>query len=63
MEKMFPHCGKKRPYFPHNGKSFGDFSTQWKECFHGVENLGLVLFSGVLRLFSGAVERSTRRPM
>ena len=21
MEKMFPHCGKKRPIFPHNGKT------------------------------------------
>ena len=24
--------------FPHNGKMFRDFSTQWKKCFHTVEN-------------------------
>jgi hypothetical protein len=24
--------------FPRNGKSFRDFSTQWKKCFHTVEN-------------------------
>jgi hypothetical protein len=50
MEKMFPHCGKKRPIFPHNGKTFRRFSTQWKEFVHTVENL-------VFRLFSGALER------
>jgi hypothetical protein len=27
--------------FPHNGKSFRDFSTQWKKCFHSVENRSL----------------------
>ena len=26
--------------FPHNGKMFRDFSTQWKKCFHSVENSG-----------------------
>jgi hypothetical protein len=40
MERMFPRCGKKGHFFPHNGKSFGDFSTQWKKCFHGVEKKG-----------------------
>ena len=39
--------------FPHNGKNV---ST-------GVENLILVLFSGVLGCSLGAVERSTRRPL
>ena len=63
MEKYFPHCGKKRPIFPHNGKTFRDFSTQWKIFFHSVENLVLGLFSGVFGLFSGAVERSARRPL
>ena len=51
------------PIFPRNGKTFRQFSTQWKECFHGVENLVLGLFSMVFGLFSGAVERSTRRPL
>ena len=51
------------PFFPHNGKSFRDFSTQWKECFHSVENSVLGLFSLVFGLFSGAVERSARRPL
>ena len=60
---MFPHCGKMRPIFPHNGKTFRRFSTQWKEFVHTVENLVLWLFSGVFGLFSGAVERSTRRPL
>ena len=26
------------PGFPHNGKSFRGFSTQWKKVFHTVEN-------------------------
>ena len=56
MEKCFPYCGKTGLIFPHNGKLFRNFSTQWKKCFHSVENL-------VLGLFSGAVERSTRRPL
>jgi len=56
MEKLWP-------FFPHNGKTFRDFSTQWKEFVHTVENSVLGLFSGVFRLFSGAVERSTRRPL
>ncbi len=42
--------------FPRYGKLFRNFSTQWKKCFHSVENL-------VLGLFSGAVERSARRPL
>jgi len=54
-------CGPKS--FPHNGKSFRDFSTQWKEFVHTVENSDFGLFSGVFGLFSGAVERSTRRPL
>jgi len=49
--------------FPHNGKTFSEFSTQWKKFVQGVENPDLGLFSGVSGLFSGAVERSTRRPM
>ena len=98
MEKYFPHCGKTGPFFPRNGKTFSDFSTQWKNFFHTVENSDLGLYSGVCRcgrwhslarrvgprryrprvrpapcgldsalgylgLFSGAVERSTRRPL
>ena len=63
MEKMFPHCGKKRPIFPHNGKTFRRFSTQWKEFVHTVENSDFGLFSGVLGCSLGAVERSTRRPL
>jgi hypothetical protein len=31
MEKLFAD-------FPRNGKTFRGFSTQWKTCFHGVEN-------------------------
>ena len=38
MEKKFPHCGKNSPIFPHNGKYFRRFSTQWKKVFHSVEN-------------------------
>ena len=73
MEKYFPHCGKTGPFFPRNGKTFSDFSTQWKKfsgfstqwkkCFHSVENSGYGLFSVVFGMFSGAVERSTRRPL
>ncbi|NLB66049.1 MAG: hypothetical protein GX803_06240 [Lentisphaerae bacterium] len=51
------------PIFPRNGKTFRQFSTQWKNFFHGVENLVIGLFSGGFGLFSGAVERSTRRPL
>ena len=42
MEKYFPHCGKNGPFFPHNGKSLSDFSTQWKNflpVFHTMEKL------------------------
>jgi hypothetical protein len=39
MEKSFPHRGKIGRFFPHNGKSFRGFSTQWKECFHSMENI------------------------
>ena len=46
-----------------NGKTLVGFSTQWKNFFHTVENSDLRLLSGVLGLFSGAVERSTRRPL
>jgi len=63
MEKYFPHCGKNSPIFPHYGKYFRDFSTLWKECFHGVENSVLRLFSGVFGCSPGAVERSPRRPL
>ena len=49
--------------FPHNGKTFRHFSTQWKECFHGVENSDFRLFSGGSGCSLGAVERSTRRPL
>ncbi len=48
------------PIFPHNGKTFRRFSTQWKEFVHTVENSDFRLFSGVFGLFSGAVERSAR---
>jgi hypothetical protein len=47
MEKYFPHCGKNGPFIPHNGKTFCDISTQWKEFVHTVENSVLGLFSGV----------------
>ena len=63
MENKFPHCGKKRPNFPHNGKTFRRFSTQWKEFVHNVENSEFRLFSGVLGCSLGAVERSKRRPL
>jgi hypothetical protein len=39
VEKCFPPRGKIRPFFPHNGKSFRDFSTQWEKVFHSVENV------------------------
>ena len=61
--RIFHAMEKLLPFFPHNGKSFRDFSTQWKECFHTVENSVLGLFSGVLGCSLGAVERSTRRPL
>ena len=60
---FFHAMEKLSAIFPHNGKTLDVFSTQWKECFHGVENSVSRLFSGVFRLFSGAVERSTRRPL
>ena len=63
MDKYFPHCGKKRSYFSQNGKTFQDFSTQWKECFHGVENLISGLFYRVFGCSSGDMERSPRRPL
>ena len=66
MEKLsaiFPHNGKTLAVFSTQWKKFRDFSTQWKKCFHSVENSGLGLFSGVFGLFSGAVERSARRPL
>jgi hypothetical protein len=63
MEKYFPHCGKTGPFFPHNGKTFAVFSTQWKKCFHSVENSDFGLFSGVFGCSLVAVERSTRRPL
>ena len=39
---IFPHYGKNGPFFPYNGKSFGGFSTQWKNfstVFHAMEKL------------------------
>ena len=30
--------GSALGYFPHNGKIFRQFSTQWKNFFHSVEN-------------------------
>ena len=42
---------------------FRDFSTQWKECFHSVENSVLGPFSVVFGCSLWAVERSTRRPL
>jgi hypothetical protein len=63
MPQVFHAMEKLLPFFPRNGKSFRDFSTQWKKCFHSVENSVYGLFSGVFGLFSGAVERSTRRPL
>ena len=42
MEKYFPHCGKMGPFFPRNGKTFSDFSTQWENfCrfFHTMEKV------------------------
>ena len=63
FQRFFHTMEKLLPFFPHNGKSFRDFSTQWKNFFHSVENLDFRLFSVVFGLFSGAVERSTRRPL
>jgi hypothetical protein len=60
---FFHTMEKLSAIFPHNGKTFAVFSTQWKKCFHGVENSVLGLFSGVFGLFSGAIERSARRPL
>jgi len=58
--KIFSTLWKNRPVF---STQWTDFSTQWKKCFHSVENSDLGLFSVVLGLFSGAVERSARRPL
>jgi hypothetical protein len=44
------------PIFPRYGKIFHDFSMLWKNFHFG-------LFLVVFRLFSWAVERSTRRPL
>jgi hypothetical protein len=40
VEKSFPPYGKQGLIFPRNGKTFGDFSTQWKKVFHRVEKSG-----------------------
>jgi hypothetical protein len=53
---FFHAMEKLSAIFPHNGKTFRRFSTQWKEFVHTVENSDF-------GLFSGAVERSTRRPL
>ena len=37
--------------FPHNGKLFRDFSTQWKESFHTVEKTAL-FFHTMEKLFA-----------
>ena len=39
VEKFFPRCGKKGADFPRYGKVFPEFSTLWKNNFHGVEKL------------------------
>ena len=43
MEKCFQ-------VFPHNGKIFPGFSTQWKNVFHTVENPGPPVLMGILNL-------------
>jgi hypothetical protein len=48
--------------FPHNGKSFRDFSTQWKKCFHSVENSVLGLFSGFSAALSGLLSGARGAP-
>ncbi len=47
---------------PHNGKSFRDFSTQWKECFHSVENSGLGLIYGFSGCFPGLLSGARGAP-
>ena len=65
----FPRYGKPFMDFSTLWKIFGrffhamEFSTQWKNFFHSVENSDFGLFSGVLGCSLGAVERSTRRPL
>ena len=62
-KNIFHTVGKNSPIFPRYGKLFRDFSTLWKECFHGVENFN---YGPVLRgfqLFVRAVERSPQRPL
>jgi len=42
MEKYFPHRVKPGPFFPRNGKTFSEFSTQWKNFgrfFHTMEKV------------------------
>ena len=69
-----PHHPARNPLktsksFPRNGKMFHGFSTQWKKCFHTVENCMKPNFSGAL--FPGpphvppgksALPRKTSRP-
>ena len=62
MEKYFPHCGKNGSFFPHNGKTFRRFSTQWKNFFHGVENPDIGLFSGVLGCSPGLLSGARGAP-
>ena len=47
--KIFSTLWKNRPIFPRNGKSFSDFSTQWKKFsgfFHTMEKMVLRTFPG-----------------
>jgi hypothetical protein len=62
MEKYFPHCGKNGPFFPRNGKTFSDISTQWKKFsgfFHTMEKMfpqcGKLGFRAVFRGFQAVL--------
>jgi peptide/nickel transport system permease protein len=46
--------------FPHNGKSFRGFSTQWKKVFHTVEKPGFRAEGGPAEIRSVRLERATR---
>jgi peptide/nickel transport system permease protein len=46
--------------FPHNGKKFRGFSTQWKKVFHSVEKPGFRAEGGPAEIRSVRLERATR---
>ncbi|HAL92953.1 MAG TPA: hypothetical protein DCM68_08025 [Verrucomicrobia bacterium] len=48
------------PGFPHNGKKFRGFSTQWKKCFHSVENPEFRASGGPVEIRAVRLEKATR---